>query len=177
HFDYPDEEKLRNPSLFEEQIKRFAARSKDAIDELRFIEECVQDCKKEIAEAREEVKDLNGQIAEFEKRIAAENKKKNPDTGEIGKWRKEIGGIKESVKEIGDESAEWGKTESDCGKLKGEWEKELQSLRKIQEKLLEEWQKGSPWTCDMPTDEKPPGKCRNKRNYIGGQWVPCHLHR
>lgn len=177
HFGYPSEDKIRTPSLFQEQIKRFGARCKDANDEIKCIKECIPECRKEAAEANAKVLSLKKQIAELERMVGAESKKKKPNLKQIAEWRDDIASHKASMEDAAKDSAEWAKSGAACEKLKGEWEKELESLRKILETLLREWKKGSPWGCGAPTEDKPPKPCGNTSNYVGGEWVPCYLHR
>lgn len=177
HFEYPSEDKIRTSGLFQEQIKRFGARCKEAKDEIKNIKECIPQCRKEAAEANAKVLSLKKQIAELDRKIGVESRKNEPNQKRIADWRDDIASHKASMEDAADDSAEWAKSGAACEKLKGEWEKELEGLRGILETLLQEWKKGSPWLCKAPTDDKPPKPCKNPNNYVGGEWVHCWHHR
>jgi hypothetical protein len=178
HFEHPSEEKLRTPGLFEEEIKRFGARCGAAKDEIEIIKGCSPpECQQEAAKADKEIAGLKEEIADLKKKIAAERRKEEPREKLIKDWTEKIRNCETVMKEVAADKAEWLESRAVCRKLKGEWEKELKSLRGILDTLLREWKKGSPWKCGAPTKDNPPGRCGYPSNYVYGEWTYCPLHR
>lgn len=176
HVELPTEDKIRTPALFEHEINRYGGLCKDALDELKIIEECQKKCAEMVAEAKNKIIELEEETADLEMQIQDERQKENPDKNFIKARLEEIANKEKSRDEVLKEKIAWEETQNYLEKLKGEWNIELPIRRNQLELLLREWQKGAPWKCGAPTKYKPPTPCKNTGNYIEGKWGHglCH---